>query len=147
MDEQNLQNEPVVEPAQTEQPVQTTEQSVQTEQPAQNFYQDNTANYNQVPPVAPVPEKKTDALAIISLIAGIISILMCCTCYYAAIPGIIGIVCAIFSKKNNGKSGLSTAGLICSIVGIVLGFVVLIVTALILASGAASLDYLNSYNY
>lgn len=129
MDEQNFQNDQVTQNTQTEQSGQ------------QNYYQNNTNT--QVPPsmVQPEPAKKTDALAIVSLIVGIISILMgCCTAYYAVIPSVIGIVCAIISKKNNGKSGMATAGLICSIVGIVIG---LIITVL----GVFGLALLSEYSY
>lgn len=80
----------------------------------QNPYQDNITT----------PANKPDALAIVSLVAGILSIvLVCCTMYWAIIPAIVGIVCAVMSKKNNGKTGIATAGLICSIVGIVLAVI------------------------
>ena len=87
----------------------------------QNNYQDNTAATPVAPVVEAAPEKKTDALAIVALVAGILSIVLaCCTTYFGAIPAIAGIICAIISKKKNGKSGMATAGLICSIVGIVI---------------------------
>ncbi len=82
----------------------------------------------------PAPEKKTDGLAIASLVLGILSIiLVCCNTYAAIIAGIVSIVLAILSKKNNGKSGMSTAGLICSIVGIVLAIVMIILAIIGLA--------------
>lgn len=135
MDGQNFQNDQVTENTQTEQSAQ------------QNYYQDNTAastpQYTQNP--AGVPEKKTDALAIVSLVLGILSILLACCSYIALLPGIPGIICAILSKKQNGKSGLATAGLVCSIVGIVLGIIMTILGVLgvaILGDGLSNL-----YNY
>ncbi len=86
-----------------------------------NYYQNDTNTQNN-----PVVDNngnnapKADALAIVSLVMGILSIvLVCCTSYIAIIPGVVGIVCSVLSKKNNGKTGVATAGLICSIVGIV----------------------------
>lgn len=68
----------------------------------------------------PAP-KQTNVLAIISLVVGILSIVLgCCSGWVGIILGIAGIVCAVLANKQ-GKTGLATAGLICSIVGIVLG--------------------------
>lgn len=80
------------------------------------------------------PEKKTDGLAIASLVLGILSIvLVCCNTYIAIVAGIVGIVLSVISKKNNGKSGMGTAGLVCSIVGIVLAIVMIILAVIGLA--------------
>lgn len=97
----------------------------------QNF-ENEAENVNVV--ANTTPEKKTDGLAIASLVLGILSIvLVCCNTYAAVIAGIIGIVLSILSKKNNGKSGMSTSGLICSIVGIVLGISMIILALIGLA--------------
>lgn len=100
-----------------------------------NFYQDNTNTQAQAPVYNAEPEqKKTDVLAIISLVCGILAIILsCCTSYIGLIPGIAGIVLAIISKKQNGKSGMATAGLICSIVGIVIAIIITILGLLGLA--------------
>ncbi len=101
-----------------------------------NMYQDNTATTPVTPVVEAAPEKKTDALAIISLVAGILSILLaCCYPYVGVVLAILGIVLAIVSKNKNGKSGLGTAGLICSIIGIV----VTVVMIILLIIGVAAL--------
>ena len=91
-----------------------------------NFYQDNTNAQAQAPVYNAAPaEKKTDVMAIISLVCGILAIILsCCTAYIGLIPGIVGIILAILSKKNNGKSGMATAGLICSIIGIVIAVII-----------------------
>lgn len=73
-----------------------------------------------------VGNKETNALAIVSLILGILSILLgCCTGWIGALFGVGGIICAVFANKQ-GKTGLAKAGLICSIIGIVLGLLITI---------------------
>lgn len=101
----------------------------------QNF-QNNT--YEQ--PSSPQPQK-TDALAIVSLVLGIAAILLgCCVTTYLGIAlGIGGIVCAVMSKKKQ-KSGLATAGMVCSIIGIVFALIWIIGAAAILA-WLASMGY------
>ena len=74
-------------------------------------------------------EGNGDTKAIISLILGIISILICC-CYGVGsiILGIAAIILAIFAKKDNmGKMpGAALAGLICGIIGLLLGLTFLV---------------------
>lgn len=55
-------------------------------------------------------------------------ILGCCTGWIGALFGIGGIICAVFANKQ-GKTGLAKAGLICSIIGIVLGIIITILAA------------------
>ena len=77
-------------------------------------------------------------LAIISLVLGILSIVLgCCTGWIGALFGIGGIICAVFANKQ-GKSGLAKAGLICSIVGIVLG---ILITVLAVVFSMAMVGY------
>ncbi len=102
-----------------------------TEQPAGN-YQDYTANIQpQVTTAAPQQSenKDTNVLAIVSLVLGILSIVLgCCTGWIGALFGIGGIICAVFANKQ-GQTGFAKAGLICSIIGIVLGIIVTILAA------------------
>ena len=56
-------------------------------------------------------------LVILSIVLG------CCTGWIGALFGIGGIICAVFANKQ-GKTGLAKSGLICSIVGIVLGILI-----------------------
>ena len=92
----------------------------------QNHYQDYTdqmqnqpANINNNQPEGP----KTNGFHITGLVLGIIGMLTSC-CY--GIPGIlfgvIGLIFAIVGNKKS-KSGVGIAGLICSIISIVLGAV------------------------
>ena len=55
-------------------------------------------------------------------------VLGCCTGWIGALFGIGGIICAVFANKQ-GKTGLAKAGLICSIIGIVLGIIITILAA------------------
>ncbi len=90
-----------------------------------NFYQDNTAMISSYPVNNNNNnnENSADTLAIISLVIGILSILVsCCGACMGTLPGIAGIVCAAISQKNNGKTGVATAGLVCSIIGTVIAF-------------------------
>ena len=126
MDGQNFENENNVTVDTTATEVSSAAETVQetpvTEQPVNN-YQDYTANVQpQAATTAPVqqPEnKETNVLAIVSLVLGILSIILgYCT-------GWIG---ALFANKQ-GKTGLAKAGLICSIIGIVLGIIITILAA------------------
>ncbi len=92
----------------------------------ENFYQENLDNIPTSPSVEDVAApKKTDALAVVSLVMGILSIVMCCCYGIGAIFGIPGLICAILSKKK-AKSGLATAGLVCSIIGLVLSVIAIV---------------------
>ena len=73
--------------------------------------------------------KKPMYWLIVSLVLGILSIVLgCCTGWIGALFGIGGIICAVFANKQ-GKTGLAKAGLICSIIGIVLGIIITILAA------------------
>ena len=77
--------------------------------------------------------------AIISLVLGIISILVCC-CYgvVSIILGIAAIVLAVLAKKDNmGKMpGMALGGLICGIIGLLLGLTFLVFMGIGIAGGA-----------
>lgn len=91
-------------------------------QDTQNNYQDYTsdAQYQQTPVYQQAESpKSTNTLAIVGMILGIISILAGCCGWYGLIFAIPGLICSILSRKN-GKSGMATAGIVCSIVGIVI---------------------------
>ena len=132
MDGQNFENENNVTVDTTATEVSSAAEPVQetpaAEQPANN-YQDYTANVQpQAAAATPAqPEnKETNVLAIVSLVLGILSIVLgCCTGWVGALFGIGGIICAVFANKQ-GKTGLAKGGLICSIIGIVLGILITI---------------------
>lgn len=98
----------------------------------QNFQ--NNPYQQPVPPEGP---KKTDPLAIVSLVLGIASIVMgCCIPILSIALGIGGIICSVMSSKKQ-KSGLATAGIVCSIIGIVVGVIMWIFNAVLLGMLAA----------
>ena len=93
----------------------------------QNFQ--NNPYQQPIPPEGP---QKTDPMAIVSLVLGIASIVLgCCVPILGIALGIGGIICSVTSKKKQ-KSGFATAGLVCSIIGIVLGAIMWIFNAVFL---------------
>ena len=93
-----------------------------------NYYQDNTNQYTGNVYTEPVVENNSDStpgLAIASLVMGILSIVLSCCCGSGIIFGIPGLIMSIVAGKQN-KSGVGTAGLVCSIIGIVFSCIVLI---------------------
>lgn len=86
-----------------------------------NNYQDYTSQYqqNSYQPQQE-PPKQNNVLAIVGMILGIISILMGCCGWYSIIFAIPGLICSILSRKQ-GKSGMAVAGIVCSIIGIIIG--------------------------
>ena len=95
-----------------------------------NNYQDYTANVQPQAAATAAPaqteSKDTNVLAIVSLVLGILSIVLgCCSGWVGSLFGIGGIICAVFANKQ-GKTGLAKGGLICSIIGIVLGILITI---------------------
>lgn len=78
-------------------------------------------------------ENKGQAIA--SMILGIVSIVLVCIFYWASIPcAIIGLILGIMYNKKNGKCGMSTAGIVCSIIGLVLAIIVLILAVIGIAA-------------
>lgn len=74
-------------------------------------------------------EKNTNnTFSILSLVMGIISIVLACCCpYVPLITGILAVVFAFLSKRENEyMDGLSKAGLICGICGFVLSIAVIV---------------------
>ncbi len=104
----------------------------------QNNYQDNTANIPyQAPPQMDEGPHKANGMQIASLVLGIISIVLCCCNGYGAIFAIIGIVLSVLGGKS-GKHGIGTAGLVCSIVGLVFSLIIIVLN-MILPSMAVDL--------
>ena len=96
----------------------------------------NSFDYNNgnTPPAAP-PQK---TLAIISMIAGIVSIISCGGCGLTPIAGLILGILSI-RKKEDGK-GMAMAGIITSAVSIVIGLIFWLIWGIaMVASYAASM--------
>lgn len=118
------------------------QEAVQQEPVQDNFYQtniDSTPVYSQTVETAPQKDKN-DAMSIVSLVLGILSILCCCCYGGGLVLAIPGLICAIIAKKKV-QSGLLTAGFICSIVGIVLNVLMLIGVIISLVLGVSNYGY------
>ncbi len=73
--------------------------------------------YNQI-------KKREDNMALASLILGIIGIVSSCCCFAGVIFGTLGIVFSVLSRNEGRFEGNSMAGLITSIVAVVLTLIV-----------------------
>lgn len=82
-------------------------------------------SYQQEPP------KQTNVLAIVGMILGIISILAGCCGWYGLLLGIPGLICSILSRKQ-GKTGMAVAGIICSVIGMILGILMTVMASVLL---------------
>ena len=101
------------------QPVQPVQQYTQPVQQAQPVY---------VQPVVAIPAqpRKSSGMAIAGLIMGIFALVLC---WFPVVNWILGLLGLIFSiigiaKKNGGAKGAAIAGLILTILGVVLSVVV-----------------------
>ncbi len=81
-------------------------------------------------------EGGSNALAIVSLICGIVSIVCCMG--IGPLAGIAGIICGAMGKSKCPKAGMAKTGLILSIVGVVLTVICIIGYAVLVAVGVAS---------
>ena len=77
-------------------------------------------------PQQPQQPKKSDGLAIASMILGIVSILFTCCYGGGLITGIVGLVLGIIAKSKGQNKGFTLTGIITSAVAIFLGIIVLI---------------------
>lgn len=96
----------------------------------QNPYGQNAYNpYEQ--------QNKKNTLGIISLVAGILSVICCCLNFYISIVvGITAIVTAIISiKKKEQTKGFAITGLCLGIVAILLGIVLAIIGLYLVSTG------------
>lgn len=112
-------------PASTSQPADEWQpaQSAPYEAPMNSTY-DSTASTTYTSTTDNQPKSEGKALQICALVFGILGI-VCCVCY--GIFGVIGLVLSIICLASGKKSGLSIAGLICSILGVILTIVMFVV--------------------
>ena len=89
-------------------------------------YTNANVNYGQ-----PTEAQPSMALAIVSLVCGIVSLLCCCCIPYIGILfSIAAVVCGIISlNKNLGGRGMAIAGIACGGVGLVLIIITIILGA------------------
>lgn len=87
-------------------------------------------------------EKEGKDMAVASLVLGIISIVIGVFFsgllgWLGAILGVVGIILGVQGKKDPEKKGLATAGMICSIVGLVLCLILYLACVACVGAGAA----------
>ena len=83
--------------------------------------------------------KGGNALAIVSLVCGILAVVCCCIpfAYWLCTPlGIAAIVCGIIGLKKGQTKGLCIAGIVCGGLGCVL-FVVNLISSIVMATSGA----------
>lgn len=144
MDGQNFNNDqdtqetaatPVVEAEVVDTPVTATQP---LEAGAYSHYQDNTANVPyQTPPVDDGPAK-INGFHIASLVLGILTLLFtCCGCSstMGIILGVLGLIFGVLGNKK-GRRGMGTAGITCSVIGLVFAVVLFIFTQVMSNLGA-----------
>ena len=77
------------------------------------------------PPVySQTPSKPGSGLAAASLVLGILSIAVCCAWYISMVMAIVGLILGIVAKRK-GNGGMSTAGIILNIFGLLLAIVMM----------------------
>ena len=78
-------------------------------------------------------------MAIASLVLGIISLVLSFfgLGMISVFTAIIGIILGVLGRKDPEKKGMATAGLICSIIALVLGIVMWVACAAIIGGAAA----------
>ena len=105
------------------------------EQSAQATYDSSSINY------ATQSNAGSQALAIVSMVLGILSLVCCCCRWLSVVMAIAAVVCGIINlvTHKNGK-GMAIAGIVCGGIG-------LLATIIIIIMSASSLALLNSMDY
>ena len=81
------------------------------------------------------PPRKANAFATASLVMGILALVTLCTIYLPIVFGSLSIIFAVLSKGNERKiCGLSCAGIITSVSGIVFSIITIVTTIALLYS-------------
>jgi len=94
-------------------------------------------------------DKSSGAMAVASLVLGILSIITCCCIYSALILGSLAIIFALLSRGGEMKmTSMSTVGMILGIIGIVFGilFIAFLVFSAAMDSGGL-IDYYDFLPY
>jgi|LSQX01.3.fsa_nt_gb RsiW-degrading membrane proteinase PrsW (M82 family) len=68
--------------------------------------------------------KKTNGLAIASMVLGIVSVPLICCCYVGILTGILAVIFGFIARKNIRESQGTQEGMGMALAGIIIGFVV-----------------------
>ncbi|CAN2326312.1 DUF4190 domain-containing protein [Fusobacterium sp. oral taxon C10] len=81
-------------------------------------------------------------MAIASLVLGIVSLVLSFfgLGIISVFTAIVGIILGVLGRKDPEKKGMATAGLVCSIIALVLGVIMWIACAAIFGGAAAALS-------
>lgn len=106
-------------------------------------YQNNNAQFQNTTP------KPGKGKAIASLVLGIVTLALLCWLPpfgFGVISGILGIIFAVLASKAGYRGGIKTAGLVTSIIGLIIALIFFIPTLLVAgavgAAGAAAASLL-----
>ena len=88
---------------------------------------------------------KTNGMAIAGLVLGIVSLAFCWIAFVGLTAGIVGLILSVMGRKHcaPGQTGMVTAGLVLSIIGIVFSGVWTICS---MCTYCAVKDTVNTYN-
>ena len=104
-------------------------------------FNQNSENTNYVPSQ---PFKRPNGFAIASLVCGIISLILCITGILGIPAGALSILFAALSKrKGQFLSGMSIVGIVLSVIGILLGLLIIAYTIFLLFYDPAFKDQMN----
>ncbi|MBQ8163264.1 MAG: DUF4190 domain-containing protein [Clostridia bacterium] len=111
-----------------------------------NGYQQNYNPYGGGGGYYPYGNRSTQST--LSMIFGIASIWMCFSTLVGIALGVMAIVMRHIHKKRLPENGMTKAGLICGIIGIVLSGIILIAMVIFFVLNPDALnEYLNAYMY
>lgn len=71
---------------------------------------------------------------IASMILGIVSILLSCT-YFNIVTGIISVILGVIQIVKNEKKGMAIAGIVCSVVSVIILLLLILLGSYMLSSG------------
>ena len=104
------------------------------------------ASTNGLPPLNKNVTRPTTGMAIGALVCGILSIVLSCCCGVGIVPAVIGLILALVDRKQGaGFSGISLAGLICSIIGAAISLLMIVYFVLVYASLFNDPDLMSMY--
>jgi thiol:disulfide interchange protein len=91
------------------------------------------------PPVNQPPE--SNGLAVASFVRGLISTVSICICYISIPLAITGLILGIVAKKRREGNGMRTAGIVLSILGIVISLAYILLIVIIVATEDTNYNY------